>query len=54
MLITKNPEEKLLLYDKLNTTHKSVTFAKECESKYQLSFLDGLVVKRDSNVLVKV
>ena len=54
LLITKNKEKKTILYDKLNTTRKSVTFAKECESNYQLSFLDILVVKRDTNVFTKV
>ena len=54
LLITYNNEERLLLYDKLNTTHKSITFDKECESKFQLSFLDVLVIMWDSNVLTKV
>ena len=34
----------LSLYIKLSTTHKSVTFTKECEFNSQLLVLDVLVV----------
>ena len=53
LLITKKKEENLILYNKFNTTHKYVTFAKECECKYEIFFLDAVVIKRDSKVLTK-
>ena len=58
LLIIKNKKEiyfwQVEYYDKLYTTHKSVIFAKECEPKYQLSFLDVLVTYRDTKVFTKV